>query len=260
MNRKVILFGTSTLGRIALEYLQETDKGYKVIAFCDNDRHKWGTEFAGIPVISPERLKQEKGKVIITSLYDIAIIKQLFELGIFSFAVFFRGQRPDSARKEFYQVREYDYHGVDLNKVDNRITLRSVTNSGSNTLVLYKLAPAEILERYDVKLVVDQDRADDFYYNLITSKAVVFTHDLAFDTSQSNIQLWHGFPLKGLSYMSKYQGQNVEQNHHNWRELDIITSYSQLYSTLMNACYGVHGSKYVITGMPRNDFLLPARF
>lgn len=255
MRQKVILFGASTLGKIALEYLQETEKGYEVFAFCDNDRCKWGSEFCGLPVISPERLKKENCQIIIASQYDIAIIKQLFGLGIFGFAVFFHGQRQDMDSKDLYQFREYDYHGVDLNRVDNRIALRSVTNSGSNTLALYKLAPAEILDRYEVRLVVDQDRDDDFYYNLITSKTVVLTHDLAFDTSQINIQLWHGFPLKGLSYMSKYQSQDVEQNHLNWSKLDIITSYSQLYSTLMNACYGVSWRKYAITGMPRNDFL-----
>ena len=130
-----------------------------------------------------------------------------------------------------------------------------MTKSGSNTLALYKLAFPEILERYDVRLVEDQDRDADFYYNLLTSKTVVMTHDLAFDPTQINIQLWHGFPLKGLSYMSKYSKQDVEQNHLNWSKLDIITSYSQLYSTLMNACYGVSWKKYVVTGMPRNDFL-----
>ena len=77
MGRKVILFGASTLGKIALEYLQKTDKGYKVIAFCDNDRRKWGMKFAGIPVISPEELKKENSQIIITSLYDTAIVKQL---------------------------------------------------------------------------------------------------------------------------------------------------------------------------------------
>ncbi|MFY9394513.1 MAG: CDP-glycerol glycerophosphotransferase family protein [Halanaerobiales bacterium] len=255
MGRKVILFGASTLGKIALEYLQKTDKGYKVIAFCDNDRRKWGMKFAGIPVISPEELKKENSQIIITSLYDTAIVKQLFGLGIFRFAVFSRRKGHDFFSEEDYQVREYDYRNVNLKRNDKRIALRSVTNSGSNTLALYKLAFPEILERYDVRLVEDQDRDADFYYNLLTSKTVVMTHDLAFDPTQINIQLWHGFPLKGLSYMSKYSKQDVEQNHLNWSKLDIITSYSQLYSTLMNACYGVSWKKYVVTGMPRNDFL-----
>lgn len=255
MSEKVILFGASTLGKVALEFLQRTDMGYEIIAFCDNDNRKWGTEFCGVPVISPDQLAGYDCQIIITSQYDTEIIKQLFGLGIFRFSVFFHNQGQEMGEKERYQIRKYDYNGVDLNRVNNRIALRSVTNSGSNTLALYKLAFPEILERYDVRLVEDQDRDADFYYNLLTSKTVVMTHDLAFDPTQINIQLWHGFPLKGLSYMSKYSKQDVEQNHLNWSKLDIITSYSQLYSTLMNACYGVSWKKYVVTGMPRNDFL-----
>lgn len=114
--------------------------------------------------------------------------------------------------------------------------------------------PAEIFKKYQVELISDQERDDKYYYNLITSKAVVFTYPSAIDPSQINIQLWHGFPLKGMSYMSKSEGPGVEQNHLNWSKLDVIASYSQFYTTLMNACYGVSWRKYVVTGMPRNDF------
>lgn len=255
MSEKVILFGASTLGKVALEFLQGTDKGYGDIAFCDNDSRKWGTEFYGVPVISPDQLVGYDCQIIITSQYDTEIIKQLFGLGIFRFSVFFHNQGQEMGEKERYQIRKYDYNGVDLNRVNNRIVLRSVSNSGSNTLSLYKLMPDKMIEQYEVKLVSDQERDEQYYYYLITSKAVILTYPSAIDPSQINIQLWHGFPLKGMSYMSKSEGPGVEQNHLNWSKLDVIASYSQFYNTLMNACYGVSWKKYVVTGMPRNDFL-----
>ncbi len=258
MGEKAILFGASTLGKVALEYIQETDEGYEVVAFCDNDSRKWGTKFFGVPVIAPEQLVGYNCQIIITSQYDTEIVKQLFGLGIYRFSVFFPSRGQEIKGKDGYQIRKYDYHGVDLKRVNNKIVLRTVSNSGSNTLALYKLMPAEIFKKYQVELISDQERDDKYYYNLITSKAVVFTYPSAIDPSQINIQLWHGFPLKGMSYMSKSEGPGVEQNHLNWSKLDVIASYSQFYTTLMNACYGVSWRKYVVTGMPRNDFLFKA--
>ena len=258
MSEKVILFGASTLGKVALEFLQRTDMGYEIIAFCDNDNRKWGTEFCGVPVISPDQLAGYDCQIIITSQYDTEIIKQLFGLGIFRFSVFFHNQGQEMGEKERYQIRKYDYNGVDLNRVNNRIVLRSVSNSGSNTFALYKLMPVDMCEQYEVELVSDQERDEQYYYYLITSKAVILTYPSAIDPSQINIQLWHGFPLKGMSYMSKSGDPGVEQNHLNWSKLDVIASYSQFYTTLMNACYGVSWRKYVVTGMPRNDFLFKA--
>jgi len=85
----------------------------------------------------------------------------------------------------------------------------------------------------------------------------IYTHDSAYDKNKINVQLWHGFPLKGLSYMSNYlKEEKKKANQREWEKISSIISYSKTYNTLMNACYGVNGDKYVITGMPRNDLLL----
>ena len=41
-----------------------------------------------------------------------------------------------------------------------------------------------------------------------------------------------------------------------WSKVDAATSYSQLYTSPMNACMQIGGHRYTITGAPRNDLLL----
>lgn len=40
----------------------------------------------------------------------------------------------------------------------------------------------------------------------------IYTHDSAYDENKINVQLWHGFPLKGLSYMSNYLKEEKKKN------------------------------------------------
>ncbi|MEJ5230087.1 MAG: CDP-glycerol glycerophosphotransferase family protein [Pseudothermotoga sp.] len=63
------------------------------------------------------------------------------------------------------------------------------------------------------------------------------------------IELWHGFPTKKAGLMDmrvqKYEGTP-----------DIFCSYSEFGTVLRNACLGLSINRYVITGAPRNDYLL----
>ncbi|MDU6876807.1 MAG: CDP-glycerol glycerophosphotransferase family protein [Clostridium botulinum] len=248
---KIILFGASKLGEIALNYLKHE---YNIVYFTDNDTQKWGKQFSNRKVLAPTEIKDIKDSyIIITSQYDLEIVKQLLGMGIKKFGVF---ELQSKDKEQNYKVYHYDYEYIqDFNVIDNKISLITENNSGSNTLALYKFINNYIKNKYDVNLIDKNNKNEDYYFNLVTSKMIVRTHDGAYDDKQINIQLWHGVPLKGLSYMSKYKSQNPELNHMQWNKLDRIISYSQTYNTLINSCYGVWGDKYTITGMPRNDFL-----
>ena len=83
--KKVILFGASTLGKKVFDAI---NKDADVVFFCDNDSAKWGSDFCGVPVISPEELvKHHKNTdyIIITSSYYYEIEKQLKHMGISNF-------------------------------------------------------------------------------------------------------------------------------------------------------------------------------
>ncbi|MDI3546993.1 MAG: hypothetical protein PWR10_645 [Halanaerobiales bacterium] len=85
----LILFGASTLGKVAFEILK---RKYCIAYFCDNDKRKWGKKINNVEIKSPDYLKEnykrDKNEVIITSSYYGEISKQLTEMGINQFKVF----------------------------------------------------------------------------------------------------------------------------------------------------------------------------
>lgn len=246
--KKVVLFGASKMGEIAYERLKYR---YDIICFTDNDKAKWGKTLKGIKIIEPGKLipLSEDSEIIIASRYDVSIAKQLIEMNIKRFGVL---------QLNFDDVKFYNYNMIKKSDKE-KIALVMNNNSGSNTYALYKNIPEEINNKYEVSLVNLNERKSSYYLDLIRSKMIVRTHceDFYYDNSQINIQLWHGFPLKGLCYMNKYTNQIVkDKKHKQWANTSAIASYSQTYSTLINACYGLKENKYEITGMPRNDLLL----
>ena len=128
---------------------------------------------------------------------------------------------------------------------------------GSNSVSLHKTIPRELLDSYRIELV-RQDNSEKYFNSLNDSKMIITTHGcVKIRSDQLNLDLWHGFPLKAMGDMiagiSK-DDPNIREKV--WSLADAVISYSQLYSSLFNACVGVGGEKFVITGAPRNDFLL----
>ncbi|MDI6863630.1 MAG: CDP-glycerol glycerophosphotransferase family protein [Pseudothermotoga sp.] len=84
------------------------------------------------------------------------------------------------------------------------------------------------------------------------SKVIVTTHGgKKLRRKTVHIELWHGFPTKKGGLMDKrvqrYDGKP-----------DIFCSYSDFGTVLRNACVGLSIGRYVVTGAPRNDYLLTA--
>lgn len=247
--KKIILFGASSMGKTAYKKLHDE---YKIVYYVDNDNKKWGNKLCDIEIISPARLLslKDNNEVVITSQYDVAIANQLIEMGIKKFGVF---------NGDLNKIDFFDYSKIDsINKKNNKIALIMSNNSGSNTYALYKMVPSEINKKYEIVLINENSKDNNYYLDLFESRLVAHTHSNYFSDEQLNIQLWHGFPLKTLSFMSKFPNSVKIQNNLHWNKLDAIVSYSQTYSTFINACYGVNGDKYFITGIPRNDLMIKA--
>jgi CDP-glycerol glycerophosphotransferase (TagB/SpsB family) len=137
------------------------------------------------------------------------------------------------------------------------ITMVYRTYSGSNTVALYKLMPEKVAERFDIKLVM-QDNSEEYFKALGESRMIVTTHG-GFKSSSDQIcvDLWHGVPLKTIGAMVHGLTDEKRQSElYWWSKVDAATSYSQLYTSLMNACMQIGGHRYTITGAPRNDLLL----
>lgn len=255
MSNRMVFFGASNYGSLVYSYI---DNKEDVICFCDNSTEKWGNEFCDIEIIPPKKLLSiQDARIVITSQYILQITKQLFDMGIKKVEV--AEIVPDNRQANGFKVefKKYDYSDVkNLNTVSNRICLISSNNSGSNTYALYKLAPELFKQKYDLKLLKEYDKEHDYYLNLITCKMIIGTYGtIDYMHDKLSLELWHGFPLKGLGSMIYDSTKHDDFTRWEWNNIDKIASYSQLYSVLMSASYGTHINQFFISGMPRNDFL-----
>ena len=67
INRPLILWGAGKIGGVAAHCLKQ--QGVEYAAFCDIASDKWGTQFCGHPVISPQELTERypNAAVLITA-------------------------------------------------------------------------------------------------------------------------------------------------------------------------------------------------
>ena len=144
----------------------------------------------------------------------------------------------------------------------NRIVFVQESNSGSNSFALFKLADKETRLKYDLILLkglpLDHTLFDFIkWFRIIASSKIIFTTHASIKPSKRHIhfQLWHGNMTKKLGVME--HGNNDKFKPYNsWLNVDHIMSYSETYTTFLNACMVTDPKKYVITGAPRNDLLL----
>ena len=241
------LFGASRQGERALTRLRDT---YPIMGFIDNDSRKQGTYFLELPVISLETFSKRHtdARVVICSQYIFEIMTQLLAFGIRDFSIFEIPHIPSATDKSISRFL-LDCHFPEGLTVDQQGLALLIDNaSGSNTYALAKRATLDMQGR--AKCVYRG--TSGWYQTYATFRNFVFTDGMIIPKNGCAMQLWHGFPLKGMNYMSRF----YEQSHqHYWKDYVAIASYSTTYSSLMNACFGGRVEQYVITGMPRNDFL-----
>lgn len=115
-------------------------------------------------------------------------------------------------------------------------------------------------QKYDLVLYKRPASTDFFHfvemYTLIATAQLIVTTHASFKPGKkySHLQLWHGFPLKKLGLMEQEITDRFKPLKE-WQQADYIMSYSETYSTFLNACMLTDPRKYIITGAPRNDFL-----
>jgi CDP-glycerol glycerophosphotransferase (TagB/SpsB family) len=136
---------------------------------------------------------------------------------------------------------------------NKRITLVQESHAGSNTYALNYFFSRDFKSKFELIFINESQNIFLKYYYFSTSKLVISTHaTYKFKKKQISFQLWHGPLIKQNLMMMNSNNFNYKDG---WHKIDYILSYSQTYSTFMNACMLANGNKYIVTGAPRNDFL-----
>lgn len=250
----VLIFGASRKGQMAKKALASY---FEISGFIDNDQSRHGANFCDLPVLGLEqaRSKFPDRHIVVASQFALEICDQLIRSGISRFAVYdpqYKGLRTEGLPLHWFDT--HDQASIEQGK----ITLLIHNHSGSNTLALAKSGALEQLG-LQTQRALDYLKDQHYLQQILTSDLIVTTHETVIRPQTRAIQLWHGFPLKGLNRMSLATDNNTRNKVcQYWQQYQAICSYSNTYSTLMNACYGANAEQYCITGMPRNDALLSA--
>lgn len=99
-SKKLILFGS---GRFTERFLFQFAGDYNIYSIVDNNSAKWGTTMQGVPVNSPDILKDipEKDRYIIICIKGYnGVVNQLKDMGIMNYHIYDPGNDYPNKRKE----------------------------------------------------------------------------------------------------------------------------------------------------------------
>lgn len=92
-------------------------------------------------------------------------------------------------------------------------------------------------------------------YYFCKSKYVFFTHglfnDIDISKRQVHINLWHGMPLKNIGYLD---------NNSRVPKSNFVIATSKFFQEIMSKAFLIEKENVLITGQPRNDFLLSKKY
>lgn len=110
----IVLWGAGRVGGVAEFCLRK--KGYKVAAFCDIAKDKWGTKFCNTDVISPEELREKYSKalIIISTVFYRSVVSMLKEFNINNyFDASFLFMEIDFSGYDFWMEEKYAIRNIE---------------------------------------------------------------------------------------------------------------------------------------------------
>ncbi|WP_374717692.1 CDP-glycerol glycerophosphotransferase family protein [Neobacillus sp.] len=242
----IIIYGT---GSTAEKVLAGLNSSVKVVAVTDNNQEKWGHTWHGFKIIAPSRIKSMKvDYILIASMFTGEIIQFLQSMGISRDILI---PYYDNFYTEEDRVRERKIrNNLFTNQNNKKIALLTRRNSGCNCRALMDFIPENIKNTFDVSLI-----GLDEYKNNWMDYEVLFTTNIEgrMFKNRLNFETWHGFPLKTLGVFEKNLTDNLKNTNIG---IDYMISYSNMYSYIMSSLFKIDINKFIVTGMPRNDYLI----
>ncbi|MDF9850393.1 CDP-glycerol glycerophosphotransferase family protein [Paenibacillus sp. PastM-2] len=240
---KFVLFGAGLLGKSYYKLLKDK---YDIVCFADNNPSKHGTKLLDLIIINPAEIINKNLNVIITSSYYLEIAQQFYAMGI----------------REFYIPNKYgiaELSRIDLNEygeikeIPNKVCIIGHYNAGALSKALISYNPYNDME---VVLVKDSKKDSEYFYHYLSSSLVI-TQGSEHCGNKKSIELWHGFTIKTLYFMSHEKSErslSISKNEI-FNNKTAVCSMSHLYSVFMGYCLRLDFEKFVITGYPRNDMI-----
>jgi|GEM_PF-685344 len=141
---KIIIFGASDLGKSAYYALRGT---YKIAYFTDNNKKLWGTQFDGIEIINPNKLKEiDDSEIVIASMYYDEITSQIFQYG-FDYVYIYNPLLENNFMKEIKKYNiNFERHGNDY------CNYAICTDYISNNSIVYSFGVGEDVS-FDISLI-----------------------------------------------------------------------------------------------------------
>ncbi|CAH8767392.1 CDP-glycerol glycerophosphotransferase family protein [Paenibacillus dendritiformis] len=247
----IIIFGT---GHSAEMFVNQLDKNQtNIVAFLDNNSDKVGKYFYEKLIYDPNDISLlSYDYIIIASQFLTTIYSQLLDLDIQAEKIIpiYYEMLLKQHEQRYEKILGSLLYYKDNNRIINKISLISVNNSGCNCKALAHYTPIDVQDKFKINLLAQNEVDDE------NSDVVVNTHrNTSVRTNKINIELWHGFPIKGMFRMDRNRNPEDTGPFENWKYAHGIASYSPLFTTILNACFPTTIDQFHITGMPRNDHL-----
>lgn len=245
---RIIIFGT---GSTAERALQQINSEIEIIAVADNNKEKWNKLWNGYNVINPMNIrKYQYDYILVCSMFAVEIIESLMDKGIKRSEIIPYFKNYDW--QEQIQMENLIRNKLIKQNTNKKIALLTRGNSGCNSRALFKNIPLKIKDNFSVSLIDLEE-----YKRSWNEYEIVFTTHMESRNYKSrfNIETWHGFPIKTIGSLEKNAVHNMTKVDDG---IDYIISYSSLYSYIMSSVFKIDINKFIVTGMPRNDFLANA--
>ena len=244
--QKYVLIGAGIVGERFYRLLKDD---YNILCFADNAPEKQQQKYLSLDVIPLEDIPQNGLIPIITMARSrhISVAMQLYKIGVKEFYI---PESKFSANLVFINLNQFEDFSVKKNKIC--VLRRGHTGALSASLVKHN--PFSELE---IEMISVTNLTSEYLYHYITCRLVISQHNEKICADKKTIELWHGFTIKSLGYMSKKKDMIDTDDSFSalFASKDVVCSISELYSIFLGYCYNIPPEKFHITGYPRNDML-----